>query len=83
MTIIEEKINVAAVFKNGLIIPKEFEWNRKIFKIEKVALNYSKRLGNSIIRFFSVEIFGEDGAYQLSFNTSDMIWRLDYVCDAC
>ena len=83
MTEIGEKINVTAVFKNGLINPRIFEWNGKSFKIEKIALNYSKRLGNSIIRFFSVEVLGEDGAYQLSFNTNDMIWRLDYVCDAC
>lgn len=68
-----------AVFKNGFVMPKVFEWNGRDFKIEKIALNYSKRAGSAVIRFFSVEVFGEDGAYQLSFNTNDMIWRLEHV----
>lgn len=83
MTIIGEKITAAVVFKNGMILPKKFIWNGRELKVNKIDLNYSKRVGNVIMRFFSVEVFEEDGAYQLSFNTNDMIWRLDYVCDAC
>lgn len=81
MTLIGEKINVMAVFKNGFIMPRVFEWNGRKLKVNRVVLNYSKKLGEGLVRFFSVEVLGSTSVYQISFNTEDMLWKLEGVED--
>lgn len=79
MTEIGEKILVVAVFKNGEIFPRKFVWNGKELKINKIALNYTKRVGSCLLKFFSVNVLGTASAYELSFNTDSMIWKIEKI----
>ena len=55
MTLIGEKVNVMAVFKNGSVMPKKFVWNGKELIVNKIDLNYSKMIGDVVIRLAAVK----------------------------
>lgn len=85
MTFIGEKIIVAAIFKNGVVVPKKFIWRERELIVNKVSLGYAKNIGESLTKFFNVNILGSTSSYELSFNTKNMVWRLekiedDYAC---
>lgn len=82
MVYIGEKITAAVVFKDGVVLPRKFIWNKKEFTVSKIALSYTKKIGDSLFLFFSVEVLGGDGVYQLSFNSKVMTWNLEGVENA-
>jgi hypothetical protein len=52
--VVQEKIKVLAVFKDGTVFPHVFEWNGRRYKVDKVNLSYQEREGSSINYYFAV-----------------------------
>jgi len=76
-SVVNEKINVLAVFKNGTVFPYIFSWKEDKKRIEKVNLSYQERVGGSINYYFAVESRGFMG--KLKYNNESMIWTLEEV----
>lgn len=76
-SVVNEKINVLAVFKNGVIIPYVFSWQNKKRKVEKINLRYQERIGSSVNYYFAIESGGFVG--KLSYNDQSMIWVLEEI----
>ncbi len=74
---LNEKIQVLAWFRSGKIIPCEFIWNNKEYRIKQVTYSWQERSGGDIITYFSVST-GND-LYQISFNNTAFGWRLDKI----
>lgn len=72
--IINDPIQVVAVFKQGKIEPRKFLWNGREYFITVVNLVYSKFEGWARIYYFAVS----DSAnyFKLRFNSEDMTWAV-------
>lgn len=76
-SIINEKINVLALFKNGSIFPYIFSWQGEKKKIEKINLCYQEKDGSAINYYFAIESKGFIG--KIKYNNCSMIWILEEV----
>ena len=72
---LQERIQVLAWFRNGKILPRQFIWNNKKYKIREVTYNWQERQGRETISCFSVST-GAD-LYQISFNNTTLGWRIN------
>jgi len=72
---INEPIEVVVNFKSNEIIPKFFSWRRKIYKVAKVHLVHTSKVGNQILYHFSVT--DETNYFQLVFNPFNLSWMLE------
>ncbi len=75
--ILNERIEVLALFKNSKILPRNFIWNNKEYQIETITYNWQERLGQALINYFSVLCAGQ--IYQISFNNSTFRWQIDKI----
>jgi hypothetical protein len=73
--ILNERIEVLALFKGAKIFPKSFAWNNKEYVIERITYNWQERIGQALINYFSVFCAGQ--IYQISFNNSTFRWQID------
>jgi len=71
---INEPIEVVASFKDNEVIPKFFYWRRKMYKVIKVHLVHTSKIGNQILYHFSVT--DEANYFQLVFNPFTLTWVL-------
>ncbi|MBU1727568.1 MAG: hypothetical protein KJ880_08070 [Candidatus Omnitrophica bacterium] len=76
---LNEKIDCLAYFKGGKILPQEFTWNNKTYRIQKITYAWQERLGRETINNFSVST-GPD-LYQISFNNTTYGWRINKVIE--
>lgn len=76
-SIINEKINVLAVFKNGTVFPHIYDWRDKKRRIDKVNLSYQERDGASINYYFAVESAGF--VAKLRYNDKSLIWTMEEI----
>lgn len=73
--IINESIDVAAVFSKNKIKPKWFLWNGRKYEVRETTYIWQDNLGEAKIIHFAVS----DGAtlFELSLNQKTMLWRLE------
>jgi hypothetical protein len=76
---LNEKIQVSAWFRNGKILPRQFIWNNKRYKIKEITYNWQERQGREVISYFSVST-GSD-LYQISFNNTTLGWRINRIIE--
>lgn len=76
-SVVNEKINVLAVFKNGTIFPYVFSWQERKRKVNKVNLRYQERIGSAINYYFAIESDGFIG--KIKYNNESMIWTLEEI----
>ena len=76
-SLLNEKIEVLAFFKEGKAYPRMFIWNNKTYKVKTITYNWQERLGQGLISYFSVNT-GTD-LYQISFNHATLGWRIDKI----
>ncbi len=75
---IGETISVVASF--GLpykIRPVRFRWNQKLFEVKDVTYSWQTKEGQTRLYHFSIS----DGKtlYELSFDTTSLLWRIEKV----
>ena len=73
--VLDERIDVLALFKYAKIYPQSFTWNNKEYKIDKITYNWQERIGQALINYFSVSCAGS--MYQISFDNSTFRWQID------
>ncbi len=73
--ILNERVDVVALFKGARIFPKSFNWRGKDYKVETITYNWQERLGQALISYFSV--LSSSQVYQISFNNSTFRWQID------
>jgi len=73
--ILNERIEVLALFKNSRIYPKSFTWNNKEYQIDSITYNWQQHLGQALVSYFSVLCSGQ--IYQISFNNTTFRWQID------
>ncbi len=75
--VIDEPIDVSAIFRNGRVRPLSFIWNRERYEIKEITYIWNDRQGEAKLYYFSVS----DGVnlYELCLNSADMSWRLNKV----
>ncbi|MDI6799547.1 MAG: hypothetical protein QMD53_02600 [Actinomycetota bacterium] len=79
---ISEPVDVAAIFKNGLVSPRKIGWRGRSLRVEKVTGRWMSSIGSTNILHLSLII--ESGDYfELSFNPKTYIWRLEKLETAC
>lgn len=73
-TIINEPIDVGAVFGKGKVSPKWFLWKRRKYDIKETTFAWKDKEGDALIQYFAVT----DGAtsFELSLNQQTMMWTL-------
>jgi hypothetical protein len=78
ITEIGEPIVVAAIFRQGKIIPKQLLWQQRCYKIKKVIGYYHYFKGVYRQDCFSVNC-GSEAIYEISLDTERMLWRLERI----
>ena len=74
---LHEPVDVAAVFSQGVITPKQFRWQAVRYQIDRVNQRWQSKNGGIAIRYFAVSV-GRD-AYKLAFQTKELTWTLEEV----
>lgn len=75
--LIDEKIEVLALFRQARVYPRLFIWREKRYRIKRLNYNWQQRRGRELINYFSVDT-GSD-LYQISFNNETLGWRIDKI----
>lgn len=71
---LDEKIDCLVEFSGGKVLPNSFRWQDKTYKIEKINLVHSERVGNDKVYYFSVS--DDVNFFRLAFFTHDLTWRI-------
>ncbi|MEP7167689.1 MAG: hypothetical protein ABI758_06980 [Candidatus Woesebacteria bacterium] len=74
---IDEKVEVAGVYKAATFVPKKIKWGKKVLLIEKVTLISDIRDGAIRKRMYSLLCGGE--LYRVVFNRDTEIWILEEI----
>ena len=74
---IGEKIKVLAMFKNGTVFPRVFDWNNRRHTVDKVNLSYQEREGGSVSYFFAIEANGL--VAKIKYNDESLIWTVEEI----
>lgn len=78
MTHIGENISVIASFgRFNKVKPLKFQWSGRLYNIKEITYTWKTKIGQKSIYHFSVT----DGAsiYEISFDTTSLIWRLENI----
>lgn len=78
ITEVGEPIIVAAVFRQGKIIPRQLLWRQRSYKVKKVTGHYYYFKGIYRQDCFSL-ICDSNSLYEVSFDTESMSWRLERI----
>ena len=77
---LREDISVVASFGRPYKVrPVKFRWNGRLLEISEVTYKWSTMEGRAVVYHFAVT----DGAnaYELSFNSQTLLWRIEGVTD--
>lgn len=74
---VNEVVDVIVIFKKNKVFPSAINWNKKIYKIEKVNLVHSVNDGRKIIHYFSVS--DSVNSFKLAFDSFELKWNLEEV----
>ena len=77
ITVIGDVVKVRADFPGGRIAPILFKWEGQIYRITKINTQWTDYQVQHPVHYSSVEAGGT--IYELSFNTKDLVWRLERV----
>jgi hypothetical protein len=71
---VNDRVQVASVFKDGGITPLKFMWNGREFPVKTINLAYSGFEGRSKIYYFAVS--DQNNYFKLQFNSDNLVWTL-------
>ena len=71
---LNDPIDVLTIFEEGKLEPLRFRWKGKVIRIAKVTGRWSRREGQTQLRYFSVESGSE--TYELCYDPRGPRWFL-------
>jgi hypothetical protein len=72
---LNDPIDVLTVFSGGAFEPLRFRWKGKVVRVRRVTGRWSRREGQSVLRYFSVEGNTSD-TYELCYDPRGPRWIL-------
>jgi hypothetical protein len=72
---IGEVISVEALFQEGRLIPRLFNWRRRSYPIKQITGHWSEREGQ-FRRYHYTVATDQPDIYELAFSTRDLGWQL-------
>jgi hypothetical protein len=72
---LNDPVDVLTAFTNGAMEPLRFRWKGKVIRVSKVNGQWSRREGQALMRFFSVEGPGGE-TYELCYDPRGPRWLL-------
>jgi hypothetical protein len=75
VTVVEEPVDVSAVFRGGKLRPTAFLWRGRSYRIRRVTGAYRARKGRHLELYYAVMGEGPE-VYELRFSTEGMSWSL-------
>lgn len=73
--VIDERIDVGAVFRKDAVKPRWFVWRGCKYEVKEVTYTWEDRVGAARLMLFAVS----DGStmFEISLNRSSLEWRLE------
>ena len=72
---LNDPVDVLTAFTEGVIDPLRFRWKGKVIRVRKVTGRWSRREGQTVLRYFAVEC-DADGTYELCYDPRGPRWLL-------
>ena len=72
---IKEQVSVEAVFKNGKVIPRSFNWRGRDYLVTGINLEHQEKRGDDL--WFCFSVTSRDNNYELTFNSKHLTWTLE------
>ncbi len=76
VTVIEEPVEVSAVFRRRRMMPVSFSWRGRRYRVRRISGAYRRPRGQYMEIWFSVLAEGGEDVYELRFSTERMAWWL-------
>ena len=77
---LREDISVVASFGRPYKVqPVRFRWNGRLLEVREVTYKWTTMEGRAVVHHFAVS--DGDNAYELSFNSQTLLWRVEGVSD--
>ena len=72
---LNDPVDVLTAFEDGKLTPLRFRWQGRVIRVLKVTGRWSRREGQSLLRYFAVE--GEhSNSYELCYDPRGARWIL-------
>jgi hypothetical protein len=75
VTLVEEPVDVSAVFRGGKLRPTAFLWRGRNYRVRRVLGTYRALKGRYLELYYSVMSENPE-VYELRFSTEGMSWSL-------
>jgi len=75
VTLVEEPVDVSAVFRSGKLRPTAFLWRGRNYRVRRVLGTYRALKGHYLELYYSVMSENPE-VYELRFSTEGMSWSL-------
>ncbi|TMQ52104.1 MAG: hypothetical protein E6K73_03870 [Candidatus Eisenbacteria bacterium] len=72
---INDPVDMLTSFVDGKVEPLRFRWRGRVIRVRKITGRWSRRDGQSLLRYFSVEGSGS-GTYELCYDPRVPRWIL-------
>ena len=79
MRIREDISGVASFGRPYKVRPVRFRWNGRLLEVQEVTYKWTTMEGRAVVHHFAVS--DGDNAYELSFNSQTLLWRVEGVSD--
>ncbi len=79
LEVIGEPIRVCAVFRNGSISPRWFEWQGRLYWVEEIRNRWVTNEGLGRRYHFAVTVKGRGDLYELLLRSETMGWALGRI----
>ena len=73
-----DPVDVLTAFTEGTFEPLRFRWRGKVIRVRKVTGRWSRREGQTVLRYFSVAGEGDE-TYELCYDPRAPKWILSRV----
>lgn len=72
---LHDPVDVLTAFTAGTVEPLRFRWKGRVIRVRRITGRWSRREGNSLLRFFALEGTGSD-TYELCYDPRGPRWIL-------
>lgn len=72
---IQDPVDVLTAFVAGKVEPLRFRWKGRVFRVRRITGRWSRREGQTVLRYFSVESRGTE-TFELYYDPRGPRWVL-------
>ena len=72
---LQDSVDVLTAFVGGRLDPLRFRWKGKVYRVSKITGRWTRREGQTVLRYFSVEARGPE-SFELYYDPRGPKWVL-------